>query len=77
MKNFDITILDNLDFRKFYVETDGQRYSSDGVFINYEKKDYNQQNKDRKVFFKNTLENNYQNLLYHFQKRKRNTPSKQ
>ena len=51
-KKIIIAILDNLDLRKYYVEIDGQRYPRDSVLINYEEKDYIQQYKDLKLFFR-------------------------
>ena len=47
-----IAKLDKLDLRKYYVERDGQRYPRDGVLINYEQKDYIEQYKDLKNFFR-------------------------
>ena len=47
-----IAIFDNLDLRKYFVETDGQRYPRDSVLINYEEKDYTQQYKDLKLFYR-------------------------
>ena len=51
-KKINIAIFDNLDLRKYYVEIDRQRYPRDGVFVNCEQNDYNQQYKDLKLFFK-------------------------
>ena len=42
-KIINIAIFDNMDIRKYYVETDGQRYLTDSVLVNYEEKDYIQQ----------------------------------
>ena len=49
-KNF--AILDNLDLRKFYVETDGQRYPRDSVIINHEENDYIEQYKNLKKYYR-------------------------
>ena len=51
-KNINIAIFDNMDIRQYYVEIDGQRYPRDSVLINYKEKDYIQQYKDIKVFWK-------------------------
>ena len=51
-KKFIIAIFDNLDLRKYYVETDSVRYPRDGVLINYEETDYIHQYNDLKLFFK-------------------------
>ena len=47
-----MAIFDNLDLRKFYVEIDGQRYSGDGISINYTENDYTDQYIDLNVFFR-------------------------
>ena len=49
-KKFNISIIDNLDLRKYFVEIDGLRYPRDNVLINYEENDYIQQYKDLKLF---------------------------
>ena len=51
-KKNNISIFDNLNLRKYYVEIDGQRHPRDSVLINYEENDYNQQYKDLKLFFR-------------------------
>ena len=51
-KKINIAIFDNMDLRKYYVEIDGQRYPRDSVLMNYEQKDYIQQYKDLKLFWK-------------------------
>ena len=51
-KKINIAIFDNLDLRKFHVETDSIRYPRDSVLKNYEKKDYIQQYKGLILFFK-------------------------
>ena len=51
-KKINISIFDNLDIRKYYVEIDGQRYPRDSVLIYYEQKDYIQEYKDLKFFFR-------------------------
>ena len=50
-KNSHIAIFDNLDLRKYYVATDGQRYPRDGVSINYTENDYIDKYRDLKLFF--------------------------
>ena len=45
-KNSNIAIFDNLDFHKYYVEIDGQRYPRDGLSINYTENDYIDQYRD-------------------------------
>ena len=39
-KKINISLSDNLDLRKYYVEIDGQRYPRDSVLKNYEDNDY-------------------------------------
>ena len=51
-KNNNIAIIDDLDLRKKTVELDGQRYPRDGLPINYTAKDYIDQYRDLKLFFK-------------------------
>ena len=51
-KKINIAIFDNLDFRKYFVEIDGQRYPRDSVLTNYEEKDFIQQYKDLKIFYR-------------------------
>ena len=51
-KKINTAIFDNLHLRKYYVEIDCERYPRDSVLINYEEKDYIQQYKDLKLFFK-------------------------
>ena len=41
-----------MDIRKYYVEIDGLRYPRDNVLINFEEKNYIQQYKDLKLFYK-------------------------
>ena len=54
-KKIIISIVDNIDIRKYYVEIDGQRYPRDSVLKNYEEKDYNRQYKDLKFFFRESI----------------------
>ena len=49
-EKFNKAIFDNLDLRKYFFETDGQRYPRDGVLTNFEENDYIQQYKDLKLF---------------------------
>ena len=51
-KKINITVFDNMDIRKYYVEIDGQRYPRDSVLINYEENDFIQQYKDLKLFYR-------------------------
>ena len=51
LKNNNIAKFDNLDFRKYYDEIDGQRYPRDGISINYTKNKYIDQYRDLKVYF--------------------------
>ena len=51
-KNNNIAIFDNLDLRKYYVEIDTQRYPRDSILNNYTEKDYLDQYRDLKLFFK-------------------------
>ena len=39
-KKITISTFDNLDLRKFYVETAGQPYPRDGVSMNYTENEY-------------------------------------
>ena len=55
IKKINTAIFDNLDLRKCYVEIDSIRYPRDSVPINYEEKDYIQQYKDLKLFFKECI----------------------
>ena len=48
----NVSIFDNLDLRKNYIEIDGQRYPRDSSLMNYEQIDYIEQYKDLKLFFK-------------------------
>ena len=46
-----VSIIDYLDFRKYYIEIDGQTYPRDTSLMNYEQKDYIEQYKDLKLYF--------------------------
>ena len=48
----NVAIFDNLGLRKYYIEIDGQRSPRDSSLMNYEQKDYIEQYKDLKMFFK-------------------------
>ena len=48
----NVAIFDILDLRKYNIEIDGQRYPRDSSLMNYEQKDYIEQYKDLKLFFK-------------------------
>ena len=47
----NVSIFDNLDLRKYYIELDGQLYPRDSSFLNYEQNDYIEQYRDLKLFF--------------------------
>ena len=48
----NVSIFDNLDLRKYYIEIDGQRYPRDSSLMNYKQIDYIEQYKELKLFFK-------------------------
>ena len=48
----NVSIFDNLDLRKYYIEIDGQRYPRDSSPMNYEQNDYIEHYKDLQFFFK-------------------------
>ena len=48
----NVSIFDNLNLKKYYVEIDGLRYPRDSVLMNYEQNDYIEQYKDLRLFFK-------------------------
>ena len=39
----NVSIFDNLELRKYYIEIDGQRYPTDSSLMNYEQNDYIEQ----------------------------------
>ena len=45
-------MFDNLDFLEYYVEIDAQRYPRDSILMNYTGKDFLDQYRDLKLFFK-------------------------
>ena len=51
-KRINISIFNNLDLQKYYVEIDSVRYPRDGVLVNYQENDYIQRYKGLKLFFK-------------------------
>ena len=51
-KNNNISIFDNLDLRKYFIEVDGQRYPRDSSLMNYEENDYIERYRVLKLFFK-------------------------
>ena len=51
-KRNNISIFDNINVRKYFIEIDGQRYPSDCVLTNYGENDYNDQYRDLKLFYK-------------------------
>ena len=48
----NVSIFDNLDLRKYYIEIDGQRYPRDSSLMNYEQDDYIEQYNDIKLLFR-------------------------
>ena len=54
-KGINISIFDNINVRKYFVEIDNIRYPRDGVLINYGENDYIDQYKDLKLFYKEYL----------------------
>ena len=56
IKKINIAISDNLDLHIYFVEIDGLRYRRDSVLVNYDKKDYIQQNKDSKLFYREYID---------------------
>ena len=48
----NVSIFDNLDLRKYYIEIDGQSYPRDSSPMNYEQNGYFEQYKNIKLFFK-------------------------
>ena len=48
----NVSIFDNLDLRKYYIEIDGQRYPRDSSLMNYEQNDYIEQYRHLKLIFK-------------------------
>ena len=48
----NVSIFDNLDLRKYYIEIDGQRYPRDSSLMKYEQIDFLEQYKNLKIFFK-------------------------
>ena len=51
-KRNNISIFDNIDVRKYFVEIDGQRYPRDSILTNYGENDYIDQYRDLKLFYK-------------------------
>ena len=54
-KSINRAIFDTVDFRKFYVEIDGLRYSRHGVLINYEENIFIAHYKGLKLFYRDYL----------------------
>ena len=50
--NRNVSILDNLDLRKYYIEIGDQRYPRDISLMKYEQNVYIEQYRDSKLFFK-------------------------
>ena len=48
----NVSIFDNLDLRKYYIEIDVQRYPRDSSLMNYEQNDYIEQYRDLNLFFR-------------------------
>ena len=59
----NISIFDNLDVRKYFVEIDGVRYPKDSVDVNYTENDYLDQYRDIKLFYKEYLGEELMNPL--------------
>ena len=51
-KRNNISIFDNNNVRKYFIENDGQRYPRDSVLTNYNENDYIDQNRDLKLIYK-------------------------
>ena len=51
-KRNNISIFDNINVRKYFIEIDGQRYPRDSVLTNYGENDYIDQYRDLKLFYK-------------------------
>ena len=51
-KRNNISIFDNLNVRKYFIEIDGQRYPRDSVLTKYAENDYIDQYRDLKIFYK-------------------------
>ena len=51
----NVSIFDNLDLRKYFIEIDGQRYPRDSSLMNYEQNDYIEQYKDLKLNFRENI----------------------
>ena len=51
-KRNNISIFDNINVGKYFIEIDGQRYPRDSVLINYPENDYIDQYRDLKLFYK-------------------------
>ena len=66
-KKINFAIFDNLDLQKYHVEIDNMRYLRDILLINYEEKDYIEQNKNLKLFFKEYIGEPILKHLYHIQ----------
>ena len=54
-KKINFAIFDNLELQKNPLENDSLRYLRDNILKNYEEKDYIQQYKDLKLFFKDII----------------------
>ena len=50
-KRNNISIFDNINLRKYFIEIDGQRYPRDSVLTNYGENDYIDQYRDLKIFY--------------------------
>ena len=48
----NVSIFDNLDLRKYFIEIDGQSYPRDSSLMNYEQNGYIKQYKDLNLFLK-------------------------
>ena len=62
-KGINVSRFDNLNVRKGFVEIDSRRYPRDGVLTNYIEKDYIDQYKDLKLFYKEYVGEELLNLF--------------
>ena len=54
-KSNRISIFDNINVRKYFIEIDGHRYPRDSVLTNYGENDYIDQYRDLKLFYKENV----------------------
>ena len=73
-KQQNISIFDNLNVRKYFVEIDSIRYPRDGILTNYPENDYIDQYKDIKLFFKEYIGEELLNLFASYPEMKSKYP---